>query len=391
MNLTTLPRLPNSRWLLLAAVLTALIAYTLAQGATETRASAETQVAELEKTAQGIRITYPPPPEGINVYMEMSTQSGACGRGFGIWKWRSVGTIPHTGTGYGSYEHLHTSTTPAPTSGPVSYSVMFYDDIGGGHATYTEYICLSGIVSANSITQKEVKLSCGASRNQDERNLRAFRNGSSIKVCAMKRQNNPKYDLNYTTGDARTWHRHATGSDDSDWDVTNAKPGADYILAYKSTDGTQWFNSEIVPAISTPNPVQWVSGKHKGKIVNFRWSEPPGGATTYNMNVSKNGGRSWHRLFTGYRQTKAHLKNGNPNHEYIFAVQACNSRGCSGWTNSPVVTSRPGPVSSVTLTWEERTGYPDKTLYAFWPPAERTESYHVGYSWDGGQTWCTRS
>ena len=155
--------------------------------------------------------------------------------------------------------------------------------------------------------------------------------------------------------------------------ITGSRPQAD--------SQSHWTNSAVVPAILKPNAVASVAVKHKGSYVNASWwGEPDGGASWYNVNYSNNGKQSWARLVTGHRKFKVNLV-ATPGKTYYFAVQACNSLGCSDWTNSPAAVGIPPSVASVSVT------HHGDRLEASWPGATGATKYHVTYSSDGGKSW----
>ena len=111
------------------------------------------------------------------------------------------------------------------------------------------------------------------------------------------------------------------------------------------------------------------------------WKTPDGGASSYNVNYTDNGKLSWARLATGREKWHVHAKGPEPGKTYYFAVQACNSAGCSAWTESPAVASAPPSVASVSVT------HHGGSLSASWPAPTGATKYHVTYTDNGGQSW----
>ena len=128
----------------------------------------------------------------------------------------------------------------------------------------------------------------------------------------------------------------------------------------------------------------------QGDKVKFWWPKPSGGASTYDIVVSKNHKKDWSRLATGYRQNVVHIKNADASKTYYIAVQACNHSGengkrvCSGWRNSAAgKLTPPDPVSSITA-WA--SGDDHRDLNAIWSAVDSSDYYHATYSCKSGES-----
>lgn len=219
-----------------------------------------------------------------------------------------------------------------------------------------------------------------AARNQDT--------PSTIDICAPVIAD-AGYTFNYSADGRRSWYRVATAHAYAKYGFRWAKPNADYVFAYQVSGQSNWTDSARVDAAAKPNAVPSVGVEHKGNKVKFWWSEPDGGASYYNVNYSENGKQSWHRIASNYAKRKATLGSAEAGKSYHFAIQACNSQGCSGWTDSPpAVGSAPywNGMGPVTLTRSEDAG--THTFTASWDAVPKAAAYHVTITADGGKSWC---
>ena len=210
-------------------------------------------------------------------------------------------------------------------------------------------------------------------------NVTAIRSGDGIKIDWDDVHGAASYNVNHTHNNGRSWHRTKSDVSGNSHTASNTLSRADYTFAVQacsSSGCSQWANSNQVQATAKPQAPSYVGIKHRGHLVNFWWPMPPGGASTYDLVGSSNHKSSWSRLFTGYRQNKAHIKNAKAHKTYYTAVRACNSQGCSAWTDSPAAhyVNPPGPVSGITTT------YTGTQIKGVWNAAARASKYHATYS-----------
>ncbi len=198
-----------------------------------------------------------------------------------------------------------------------------------------------------------------------------------------------KYHITYSSDGKKSWSLAAFNHTSSSitFDATNSKTYVVAVRAGNDAGWSGWRNSAPIgpyvdPAVTPPSAPSAVYVRHKGHIVNFSWNTPSG-ATSYNVNGSANNKASWTRLASGYGKNKAHIK-AKANKTYWIAVQACNSGGCSGWTNSGPATL-PKPVSNLQTTTTTADG--TSRINATWSAASKAKAYNVNHSSDGGKSW----
>ena len=222
-------------------------------------------------------------------------------------------------------------------------------------------------------------------------NVSGIRTGQTIKVTWTGSTGDTHYNINHTNDDKRSWQLSKSNHDSSPYTIHGTWLNADYTFAVQACNASGqcsgWTNSNLVAGASTPNPPSVVNIKHEGDKVKFWWPKPSGGASTYDIVVSKNHKASWSRLFTGYRQNVAHIKNGDASKTYYIGIRACNysgnggARACSGWRNSTGAASQaPNSVASISAT------YTGKSLSATWTSAKGATKYHATYSCKAGQS-----
>ncbi len=160
-------------------------------------------------------------------------------------------------------------------------------------------------------------------------------------------------------------------------------------------------------ATSSPPTTSSVTVTRGDGTLNVSWAAVDG-ATSYNVNTTDNGKASWSRAKSGVTGTSAAITGVTNSKTYYVAVQAVNSNGNGGWTDSaatgpytpptpdptptPQPTATPAPTppppgapSSVIVTRS------DGALNASWDAVAGASKYHVTYSADGKRTWTAAS
>ena len=200
-----------------------------------------------------------------------------------------------------------------------------------------------------------------------------------------------KYHITYSSDGKKSWSLAAfgQGSTSITFNATNSKSYVVGVRAGNDHGWSGWRNSAPIgpyvdPAVTPPSAPSAVYVRHKGHIVNFSWNTPSG-ATSYNVNGSANNKASWTRLASGYSHNKAHIK-AKANKTYWIAVQACNSGGCSGWTNSGPATL-PKPVSNLRTVTHTEHGYSGGGVRIIWNASNGALSYNLNHSADGKHSW----
>ena len=155
----------------------------------------------------------------------------------------------------------------------------------------------------------------------------------------------------------------------------------------------------IAPASAqaVPSPPATVTVTRTTDSLTVSWSQVDI-ATGFNVNLSANGGGSWHRVGSGvtgtsYTVTRAVFQEFDRDATYIAAVQSQNAGGVGGWKNSapsaplPLPVAKPAPPASVTAA---RTA--GGVLKITWtaPPSNGSGpilGYDVNYSQNWGGSW----
>ena len=216
------------------------------------------------------------------------------------------------------------------------------------------------------------------------------------------------YNVNVSGDHKGSWHRAKSGVSGASTTITGVDNGGTYYVAVQSVGSggklSGWRNSSAAGPYTppnTPNPPGApgsVSISRGDGTLTVSWGAASG-AASYNINLSSNGKGSWTRAKSGATGTSATL-NATNSATYYAAVQAVNSGGLSGWTNSaaagpytppapptpPTPTPAPAPdppstPSSVTVTRA------DGTLSASWDAVDGATGYHITYSSDSKQSW----
>ena len=201
------------------------------------------------------------------------------------------------------------------------------------------------------------------------------------------------YNVNHTNDDKRSWQRtksgHICNNNGCIYNIHGTWLNADYTFAVQACNASNqcsgWTNSNLVSGAGTPNPPSVVHIKHHGSWVHFWWPKPHGGASKYDLVASKTHKHSWWRLFTGYRQNAAHIKNTNADKTYYVAVRSCNSKGCSSWRNSAAAKPPPGAVGNLRTVTSTTHGTSGGSITATWNAGKNAAGYNVNYRADGGQ------
>ena len=128
-----------------------------------------------------------------------------------------------------------------------------------------------------------------------------------------------------------------------------------------------------------------------------KWERSPG-INVYDLNVSYNGGKSWHRLMTDKNYNAWLYWQWSTNSNFKFGVRAGNAHGESAWTNSP--DSAPPPCAPDAVNTATHVAHTEDSggnavvqvspISVSWPSARRASAFDLNVSSNGGVSW-TRS
>ena len=218
--------------------------------------------------------------------------------------------------------------------------------------------------------------------------MSAVRNGDSLSVSWTASDGATGYDVEYSTDDKATWERAATKHAGTSYTLSSADTTKTYVIRVRAVNDageSDWTDSDSVsppePEPDPPGAVGSVSVVHKGGSLSVSWTAADG-ATGYDVVYTTDNGASWERAATNHADTNYTLSNADAGKTYVVGVRAVNSAGESTWTNSdPATPAAPGAVASVKVV------HNGDSLSVSWTAAERAASYHVTYTYDGGQSW----
>ena len=216
----------------------------------------------------------------------------------------------------------------------------------------------------------------------------ASRSNGDIAVSWSASVGTTGYDVQYSTDNETSWTRAATNQSGTSYTLGNADSANAYVFGVRAlnADGESgWTKSASVgpPAAETqaPGDVSSVSVVHNGSSLSVSWSAAER-AASYHVTYSSDGGQSWSLAALAHQGTSLTIDNADSGATYIVGVRAGNDAGYGGWTDSPPASaSAPDAVGSVSVV------HNGGSLSVSWSAAERAASYHVTYSYDGGQSW----
>ena len=167
---------------------------------------------------------------------------------------------------------------------------------------------------------------------------------------------------NVSVNDIKTnWTQVGTNVTGTSFEVTGLDNTGDVYVAVQSINSIGWLSNWTVagPIAPAPAPEQPASPDPPSaepepespptapRRVHATWGKDAlvvgwygaEGATGYNVNVSTDGRRSWTRVASNVSETMLKIRGLNRSGTVYVAVQAVNSAGESGWTNSGLVHS----------------------------------------------------
>ena len=167
---------------------------------------------------------------------------------------------------------------------------------------------------------------------------------------------------NVSVNDIKTnWTQVGTNVTGTSFEVTGLDNTGDVYVAVQSINSIGWLSNWTVagPIAPAPAPEQPASPDPPSaepepespptapRRVHANWGKDAlvvgwygaEGATGYNVNVSTDGRRSWTRVASNVSETMLKIKGVDRSGTVYVAVQAVNSAGESGWTNSGLVHS----------------------------------------------------
>ena len=284
--------------------------------------------------------------------------------------------------------------------GPVSSASADLTSLTAGTSyTWTAYSGKSGSSCTGQIAQTSFTTTGSAPNAQlaapaPVGSVSASRVSGSIEATWSAVGGATGYDVVYSTDNKASWARAATNRSVNSYTLTSADDSLPYIIGVRAVNAggeSAWTNSNTVPAVpvyTPPPPVQppaavgsVSAGRLNGDVV-ANWSAVSG-ATGYNIVYSTDGKASWTRAATNHGGNTYTLTGAQYGLSYIIGVQAVNSGGASGWTNSntvPIV-KPPGNIVSVSASRV------NDTIEVQWSAADNATGYHVVYSTDHAASW----
>ncbi|GGA16898.1 hypothetical protein [Dyella nitratireducens] len=287
-----------------------------------------------------------------------------------------------------AYDAAGRRVTKTGTNGAAT-AYYFYDQAGQlmyefdpGSATGTNYVYLGTKLIAKHVTS-QVAVPTGITVNPNP-------NDGNFTVSWNAVAGATSYTLETTNGAGSTTVVYSGSAASTAQTVTTGGTQFYQLQACNSSGCSGWADISvgIWPAIPTFNPLP--AGTDNGAYT-VAWSAPAG-ASTYDVQVSTDGGNTWAALATGTTSTSI-AQQGNVTGSYIYRVQAHNRTvsGTAGWRTSATVTVNtnygvvPTPTPTLVVPATSYTGSATIT----WTAATPITGYTLQQSANGGSTWTT--
>ena len=206
-----------------------------------------------------------------------------------------------------------------------------------------------------------------------------------------------EYQVNHNatgTGNLTGWSRWADipGSDASTIShaFTGLTNGKEYRYKIRAVSGNveskpapgakPWYVSATPKGAEPPPVSQFWAERVCDHHFRVRWKRVSG-ATGYDLNLSRDNRKSWHRMMTNKNHNAWQFSQWSKDRTYWFAIRAVNANGASAWTDLRSI-APPCPVEGLKAKYET-----NGDVSVEWNPAKRAESYDVNFSADGGKSW----
>ena len=301
----------------------------------------------------------------------------------------------------GNWYHRNSNSTSTCTGPVSSASVNLSSLTEGTPYTWRAYSGKSGSNCTGQLAETTFTTTGSAPNAQlaapsPVSSVSASRASGSIEATWSAVGGATGYDVVYSTDNKASWTRAVTNGSASSYTLAGADDSLPYIIGVRAVNAggeSAWTNSNTVPAVPVSPPpkppevhppasVGSVSaGRLNGDVV-ANWFAVDR-ATGYNIVYSTDGKASWKRAATNHGGNTYTLTGAQYGLSYIFGVQAVNSGGASGWTNSntvPIV-KPPGNIVSVSASRV------NDTIEVQWSAADNATGYHVVYSTDHAASW----
>ncbi len=265
-----------------------------------------------------------------------------------------------------------TSVTLNNRDDSLNYTVLVHAFTENGYTKRTESYP-AGMSNSPAIAPESVSLS---------------RSGTTLTATWPAVGGAASYNVELSSDGGDTWSKEATNHTTTTWTKSSIGASTSYKVRVqsKNTAGTSaWTESEVnTPAPPAPASVTVTSRSHTGTNATLEISwDAAARATGYNIRSSGDNGATWTTDVSSHPLTTLSLTLTDNTKDYFIGVQAVNSNGASGWTNSSISRATPLPPAPANLTPTRAKG----SITLTWDAASGAASYDVACSVSGGHYW----
>ena len=223
-------------------------------------------------------------------------------------------------------------------------------------------------------------------------NLQTTRSAGQIAVSWDAVTDATGYDVRYSWDYKANWTTDATNHTSTSKTITGLDNSLHYYVAVRAVNahgGGNWVESDEIQTTGTlpAAPASVTIASRVSTSFTINW-DSVNGATSYNVNLTDNGGSSWSRVkssvtSTSFTVNSTSYSGFNANATYIASVQAVNTHGWSWWTNSAASTPGALPGTPASVAAHRGPNYIDVE----WQHVSGATGYDVNYSSDDGSSW----
>ena len=203
------------------------------------------------------------------------------------------------------------------------------------------------------------------------------------------------YQVNYSSDGMQSWRVATMNTATTSIAIIGVDNANTYVVGVRARNAygvSNWTNSDSIAPLTPPAPPTAVTLARAPGQLTVTWAASTG-ATSYNINLTADGGWNWTRAVSGATGSgdtisntiTSNIVNGS---SYIAGVQAVNDKGAGGWTNSDSIAplTPPGPAQNLSAS-RSGTG-----ISVSWDaPASNggvaVTGYDVNYTTDDGNSW----